>query len=188
MNRSLRFFVLLLSILIMAERSPAPIVEPTQSPAPAEQPATTTPAPEIKPKSAGPENPQQTTPAPPKPKVIHERSAAAAPSKVSVAPPEATDQSAGSWKRHVVAQPAVVYPQMLKRNGIQGNGIFYLTIDRNDGSVTEVKVLESTGHKELDAVYVMNFFQWKFQPHTITWARIPRGYRITGRRMGHELH
>jgi outer membrane biosynthesis protein TonB len=60
-------------------------------------------------------------------------------------------------------------------------GVFLLVIDRKDGSVTEVKVLKSTGHQKLDAIYVMNFFQWRFQPGTIAWARIPRGVRVLGR-------
>jgi hypothetical protein len=33
----------------------------------------------------------------------------------------------------------------------------------------------------LDATYVLNFFQWKFQPGTITSATIPRSLNITGR-------
>jgi len=92
----------------------------------------------------------------------------------------ATQQSA-DWKRYVIAHPDVVYPELVKRTGLQGLGVFLLVIDRKDGSVTEVKVLKSTGHQKLDAIYVLNFFQWRFQPNTITWARIPRGVHVTGR-------
>ncbi len=93
----------------------------------------------------------------------------------------AATQQGADWKRYVVASPAVVYPEVIKRTGTQGLGVYLLAIDRKDGSVTEVKVLKSTGYRRLDAIYVMNFFQWRFQPGTIAWARIPRGVHITGR-------
>ena len=93
----------------------------------------------------------------------------------------AATQQGADWKRYVVASPAVVYPEVIKRTGTQGLGVYLLAIDRKDGSVTEVKVLKSTGYRRLDAIYVMNFFQWRFQPGTIGWARIPRGVHITGR-------
>jgi TonB family protein len=92
----------------------------------------------------------------------------------------ATPQSA-DWKHYVIAHPDVVYPEVIKRTGMQGLGVYLLVIDRKDGTVTEVKVLKSTGYKKLDAIYVMNFFQWRFQPGTIAWARIPRGVQVTGR-------
>ena len=92
----------------------------------------------------------------------------------------ATEQSA-DWRRYVIAHPDVVYPEVVKRTGIEGLGVFQLVIDRRDGSVSEVKVLKSTGRRKLDAIYVMNFFQWRFQPGTIAWARVPRGVHITGR-------
>ena len=93
----------------------------------------------------------------------------------------AVSQQTVDWKRYVIAHPDVVYPELVKRTGMQGLGVFLLVIDRKDGSVTEVKVLKSTGHQKLDAIYVMNFFQWRFQPGTIAWARIPRGVHVTGR-------
>ena len=85
------------------------------------------------------------------------------------------------WKRYVVSQPEVVVPAVVKRTGMQGHGIFRLSINPKDGSVSEVKVLKHTGYQKLDAIYVLNFFQWKFQPGTITTATIARGIRITGR-------
>jgi TonB family protein len=94
--------------------------------------------------------------------------------------PAATPQTA-DWRRYVIAHPDVVYPEVVKRTGMEGLGVFLLAIDRKDGSVTEVKVLKSTGRRKLDAIYVMNFFQWRFQPGTIGWARIPRGVHVTGR-------
>src|SRR5256885_1329017 len=101
----------------------------------------------------------------------------------SVAP--AADQSAQEWTRYLISAPDVVYPAVVKRTGQQGNGVFQLTIDRRDGTVTEVKVLKSTGYLKLVAIYVMNFFQWRFKPGTITSAKVPRGLHITGRARGY---
>ena len=100
----------------------------------------------------------------------------------------ATEQSA-DWRRYVIAHPDVVYPEVVKRTGIEGLGVFQLVIDRRDGSVSEVKVLNSTGRRKLDAIYVMNFFQWRFQPGTITSITIPRGVHVTGRaNIYHDAH
>ena len=69
--------------------------------------------------------------------------------------------------------------------GIEGCGVML----GRDGTVTEVKVLKSTGRQRLDAIYVMNFFQWRFQPGTITSITIPRGVHVTGRaNIYHDAH
>ena len=94
---------------------------------------------------------------------------------------QAATPPSADWRRYVIAHPDVVYPEVVKRTGIEGLGVFLLVIDRKDGSVTEVKVLKSTGRRKLDAIYVMNFFQWRFQPGTIASATIPRGVHVTGR-------
>jgi outer membrane biosynthesis protein TonB len=70
----------------------------------------------------------------------------------------AAAQQSADWRRYVIASPDVVYPEVVKRTGIEGVGVFRLAIDRRDGTVTEVKVLKSTGRRKLDAIYVMNFF------------------------------
>jgi hypothetical protein len=61
--------------------------------------------------------------------------------------PAATPQTA-DWRRYVIAHPDVVYPEVVKRTGMEGLGVFLLAIDRKDGSVTEVKVLKSTGRRK----------------------------------------
>jgi TonB family protein len=101
----------------------------------------------------------------------------------------AASQTTVDWRHYVIAHPEAVYPEVVKRTGMQGLGIFLVSIDSKDGTVTEVKVLKSTGYKKLDAIYVLNFFQWRFQPGTITWARIPRGVHVLGRaNIYHEYH
>jgi outer membrane biosynthesis protein TonB len=94
----------------------------------------------------------------------------------------AASPNTAEWQRYVVSKPQVVFPAVLRRTGMQGRGIYLLSIDPKTGIVSEVKVIKSTGYQQLDALFVMNFFQWKFQPGTITSAQIPRWYHITGRR------
>jgi hypothetical protein len=97
----------------------------------------------------------------------------------------AANQASADWRHYVTSKPEIVLPAVLKRTSGPGeyDGTFMLSLDPKDGSVAEVKVVKSTGLKLLDSIYVMNFFQWKFQPGTITTATIPRHCHIwTGRR------
>ena len=87
--------------------------------------------------------------------------------------------AAGDWKRYLVSAPEVVYPQVLLRTNSAGSTIFRLSINPKNGEVTEVKVIQTTCSKLLNAIYIMNFFQWRFQPGTITTIQIQRGIQIS---------
>jgi outer membrane biosynthesis protein TonB len=100
---------------------------------------------------------------------------------LTLSPCPAANPSGEEWQRYVVAAPDVVYPEVVKRTGTQGIGTFLLSINPKDGSVTEVKVVKGTRFRLLNAIYVMNFFQWRFRPGTITSAKITRGVGILGR-------
>jgi outer membrane biosynthesis protein TonB len=182
---SLRFVATIFAVMVTAQRLPAPIIEPEETPTPVPSIQATTPspapAPARPPQSSGIETPSQRKSLPPAKRKMPESPVASVAAKTNNAPSQPLTPPAGDWQRYVVAQPDVVYPAVVKRTGMQGRGVFQLAIDPKDGTVTEVKVLTHTGYKELDAIYVMNFFQWKFQPGTITSARIPRGVSITGR-------
>ena len=106
----------------------------------------------------------------------------AAPDKSAAAPAK----PAADWEKYVVAAPDVVYPESIKRHGTQGIGSYLLTIDQKNGEVTEVKVVKSTGFRKLDALYVMNFFQWRFRPGTIKSAQVPAGVTVYGRSRGYH--
>ena len=92
----------------------------------------------------------------------------------------AADQKQEEWWRYLISYPDVVYPEVIKRIGMQGMGLYRLVIDRKNGTVSDAQVLKSTGYKRLDDIYVANFRQWRFQPGTIGWATIPQGVRVTG--------
>ena len=66
---------------------------------------------------------------------------------------------------------------------MQGLGVYLLVIDRKDGSVTEVKVLKSTGYKRLDAIYVVErAFSMAISAHDHLESFPPDGgVHVTGR-------
>ena len=94
---------------------------------------------------------------------------------------QAAGQQTEDWQRYLISAPDVVYPAVIERTGMHGTIGVLLTIDPKDGTVTEVKVLKHTGYRKLDAIYVLNFFQWRFKPGTIKSAKISRGVSILGR-------
>ena len=68
------------------------------------------------------------------------------------------------FKRDTVAAPDPEYPMKSQHLGYQGQGIYRLVVNEKTGIVDEVKVMKTTGHRELDASAVMTLFQWKFRP------------------------
>ena len=68
------------------------------------------------------------------------------------------------FKRDTVTAPDPEYPMKSQHLGYQGQGIYRLIINDKTGVVDEVKVMKTTGHRELDASAVMTLFQWKFRP------------------------
>src|SRR6266705_4307679 len=68
------------------------------------------------------------------------------------------------YKKDTVAAPDPEYPIKAQHLGYQGQGIYRLMINDKTGIVDEVKVMKSTGHRELDATAVMTLLNWKFKP------------------------
>jgi TonB family protein len=68
------------------------------------------------------------------------------------------------YKKDTIAAPDPEYPMKSQHLGYQGQGIYRLMINEKTGVVDEVKVMKSTGHRELDASAVMTLFNWKFRP------------------------
>jgi len=68
------------------------------------------------------------------------------------------------YKKDTVAAPDPEYPLKQRNLGNQGQGIYRLMINDKTGIVNEVKVMKTTGHRELDASAVMTLFNWKFRP------------------------
>ena len=68
------------------------------------------------------------------------------------------------YKKDTIAAPDPEYPIKAQHLGYQGQGLYRLVINEKTGVVDEVKVMKSTGHRELDANAVMTLFNWKFRP------------------------
>lgn len=50
---------------------------------------------------------------------------------------------------------------------------FYILAVRPDGSVSNVEILQSTGHPRIDADTVQSFMKWRFRPGSVKEVRVP---------------
>jgi TonB family protein len=105
-----------------------------------------------------------------------------------VAPCRATDIVTiyPKFKQDTVSAPDPDYPIKCQNLGYQGQGIYRLVVNQKTGVVDEVKVMKTTGHRELDANAVMTFFNWKFRPGAVNHRDVLVIFRMTG--WTRELH
>jgi TonB family protein len=79
----------------------------------------------------------------------------------------------------VVRRPKAIYtPQPVYRpewakQGLAGKGEVLVTIDQQSGKVAGVRMLRSTGNKQLDGAALEAYSQWRFQPGTGLQVKIP---------------
>jgi TonB family protein len=69
--------------------------------------------------------------------------------------------------------PRPVYRPEWAKQGLTGKGVALVTIDQQTGKVTGVRMLESTGNKQLDGAALEAYSQWRFQPGTGSQVKIP---------------
>src|SRR5438270_9996040 len=84
------------------------------------------------------------------------------------------------YKKGALASPEPEYPMKSQHLGYQGQGIYRLVINKKTGMADEIKVLKTTGHRELDASAVMTLLNWKFQPGTIDHRDVLVVFEMTG--------
>ena len=84
------------------------------------------------------------------------------------------------FKRDSVAAPDPDYPIKAQHLGEQGQGIYRLVVNEKTGVADEVKVLRTTGHRDLDASAVMTLFQWKFRPGAVKQRDVLVVFHLTG--------
>jgi TonB family protein len=84
------------------------------------------------------------------------------------------------FKQDTLAAPDPDYPIKCQNLGYQGQGIYRLIVNQKSGLVDQVKVMKSTGNRELDANAVMTFFNWKFKPGAINHRDILVIFHLTG--------
>src|SRR5712691_3436377 len=86
----------------------------------------------------------------------------------------------GKYKKDTLSAPDPDYPIKAQHLGYQGQGIYRLAVNDKTGVADEVKVLRTTGHRELDASAVMTLFQWKFRPGTVKQRDVLVVFHLTG--------
>lgn len=84
------------------------------------------------------------------------------------------------FKQDALAAPDPEYPQKSQHLGYQGQSIYRLIINEQTGMADEVKVLKTTGYRELDASAVLTLFKWKFKPGAVKQRNILIIFQLTG--------
>src|SRR5712691_5305386 len=84
------------------------------------------------------------------------------------------------YKKDTLAAPDPEYSIKAQHLGEQGQGIYRLVVNEKTGVADEVKVLKTTGHRELDASAVMTLFNWKFRPGAVKQRDVLVKFSVTG--------
>jgi periplasmic protein TonB len=71
---------------------------------------------------------------------------------------------------HAMVQPAPVYPDAMRRAGINGSVTVAFIVD-TEGRVTKAEVMEST-HREFEDAAVRAVMRWRFEPGTQSGSRV----------------
>ena len=64
-----------------------------------------------------------------------------------------------------------------------GSGLVGIDVDFATGKVTAVRMIASTGHRDLDDAALKAFRKSKFKPRTVRHVRTPVTFRIKGRKL-----
>jgi TonB family protein len=80
---------------------------------------------------------------------------------------------AGQQPPKAIYTPRPVYRPEWSKQGLAGKGVVLVTIDQQTGKVTGVRMLQSTGNKQLDGAALETYSQWRFQPGTGSQVKIP---------------
>jgi TonB family protein len=80
---------------------------------------------------------------------------------------------AGQQPPKAIYTPKPVYRPEWAKQGLAGKGVVLVTIDQQTGRVSGVRMLQSTGNKQLDGAALEAYSQWRFQPGTGSQVKIP---------------
>jgi TonB family protein len=81
--------------------------------------------------------------------------------------------AAGQQLPKAIYTPKPVYRPEWAKQGLTGKGVVFVTIDQQTGKVTGARMLQSTGHKQLDGAALEAYSQWRFQQGTGSQVKIP---------------
>jgi TonB family protein len=71
-----------------------------------------------------------------------------------------------------VYTPAPLYRPEWAKQGLTGKGVVLVTIDKQTGNVTGVRMLTSTGNQQLDGAALQAYSQWRFDPRTVAVSQL----------------
>jgi TonB family protein len=74
---------------------------------------------------------------------------------------------------YMLSMPRLTYPIEARQRHITGKGVCDIVFRPETGTVTHVKVLQSTGSNLLDDAAVRAFSRWRARPGKISHARVP---------------
>jgi TonB family protein len=97
-------------------------------------------------------------------------------------PLKASRNFSAKWRAVFVVTPRPDYPYEARRNNIGGKGLLRIYVDET-GKVTDVKVLQSTGNRQLDTAGLIAFRHWRAKPGTRREVDMPLTF-VAGRGPG----
>ena len=72
------------------------------------------------------------------------------------------------------------YPIGFVTHGAKGRGVYRLTINPKSGLVDELKIVKSTGYRDLNELAAKALLQWRFKPGTPSPVEVPVEFDIQG--------
>ncbi len=72
------------------------------------------------------------------------------------------------------------YPMGFVIHGAKGRGVYRLTINPKSGLVDELKIVKSTGYRDLNELAAKALLQWQFKPGTPSPVEVPVEFDIQG--------
>ena len=102
----------------------------------------------------------------------------AIPPLVAAEPEPKQELSGDDVKKLLVEAPTPPYPIAYRARRLAGTGSYWLHFNAKTGRVDAVKIVRSTGHKELDNVAVSTFYKWRCRPGQLDGAIIPATFTL----------
>jgi periplasmic protein TonB len=153
------------AVVIGLDQAP-PEVVPTPPP---EEPEAPPPPP---PPTSEPEFKEEQPTPPPKPKQQVKIQPLARPQVAGVV-------SASNAKANAISAPKPEYPYEARSRRLTGSGICVVSVDPG-GNVTSADMVQSIGSPILDNSAISAFRRWKFKPGSVSKAKIPITFTMTG--------
>jgi TonB family protein len=101
------------------------------------------------------------------------------------AKPEMSDEDV---KKALIEAPTPPFPAAYRARRWEGSGLYWLHFNEKTGRVDAVKIVQSTGHKELDDVAVSTFYRWRCRPGQMHQATIPAAFTLDRSHRGVGVH